>query len=132
MSAYAHSAALQVAIYEHLSTDPAIAAPVYDAQPSGTVPPLYVALGPEQVSDVSDGSGAGTRHDFTVSVVTSQPGFAAAKTMAAHVSQALAAPDITLSSGHLTGIWFRKARAYRDMKSTARRVDLTFRARIDD
>lgn len=132
MSAYAHSVALQVAIYEHLSTDPAIAAPVYDAQPSGRVPPLYVALGPEQVTDVSDGSGAGTRHEVTISVVTTEPGFAKAKTTAAAVSQALATPGISLTSGHLVGIWFRKARAYRDDKSTARRVDLTFRARIDD
>ena len=52
---YGMAAALQAAIWQRLSADPALAAlvggAIYDAAPQGTVPDLYVILGPEDVRE---------------------------------------------------------------------------------
>ena len=47
------------------------------------------------------------------------------------VSEALEEADITLDRGHLAGLWFLRARARRAENGAGRRVDMTFRARID-
>ena len=79
---YAVSGALQAAVFAALSGDAALAAlvgsAIYDAVPAGTVPDLYVRLGTETVREASDGSGAGAVHLLTVSVITTNPGFARA------------------------------------------------------
>jgi len=80
---YGASAALQQAVYQALLADPAldtlVQGAIYDALPQGTLPPLYVTLGPEDVRDATDGTGDGAWHRFTVSVVTDGAGFHAAK-----------------------------------------------------
>ena len=133
---YASSAALQAAVYQHLSADAGLHAlignAIYDALPSGTVPPLYVTLGSEEVRDRSDGSAGGAWHRFTVSVISEAAGFASAKLTAAAVSGALIGADLTLSVGHLVLLNFDRARARRESGGQLRRIDLTFRARIDD
>lgn len=132
---YALSAPLQVAVYTALQADPALEVlvgdAIYDALPSGTVPQLYVALGPEKVFDAGDRSGAGARHEFVVSVITSDMGFHAAKQAAGAVSDLLHEGDLTLSRGRLVGMWFHRAKAGRESRG-ARRIDLTFRARVED
>ena len=133
---YGMAAALQVAVYQALSADGALAAliggAVYDMVPAGSVPPVYVVLGAEDVRDASDKSGAGARHDFTVSVVACASGFHMAKTVAAAVSDALVDADLALERGRLVSLEFQRARARREGAGQLRRIDLRFRARIED
>lgn len=134
---YAGTTDLQAAIWQILRDDAELAAlvgdAVFDAMP--VTPPAgpHVALGAEEVTDAGDYTGRGARHDFVVSVVEGGDagGFAAVKAVAARVSEALDGAQPALSSGHLVGLWFQKARARRVGRGGARRVDLTFRARID-
>lgn len=132
---YATAAPLQTAIYGALAANPALSAivgqHVYDALPPGRLPALYVALGPEESRDASDATGPGAWHDFTVSVVTESAGFQRAKEAAGAVSDALTGADLILSRGTLVGLWFRSASAARE-DDGRRRVDLMFRARVED
>lgn len=133
---YAVAAALQAAVYQRLQADSAlgvlVAGAIYDAIPPGTVTGTYVSLGPEDVRDASDQVGRGAVHEFTVSVVTDQAGFQRAKEAASAVSLALTDADLALSRGRLVGLWFLSARARRVEKADIRRIDLTFRARVED
>lgn len=126
---YAGGAALQEALYDCLSA--ALAVPVFDAIPSGVAPITYVLIGPEQVRDASDQSGEGAEHRLMVSVVSRAPGFAEAKAVAVAVSDALTGASLALSRGALVGIWFLRAEAKRLDNGAIRRVDLSFRARLD-
>lgn len=133
---YGVAAALQAAVYQALMADTALGALVgsniYDAIPTGTLPSIYVALGPEQVGDASDKTGGGARHQFTVSVVTDSAGFASAKAAAAAISDALVDADLTLSRGSLVSLNFFRAKAVRVGTGDDRRIDLMFRARVQD
>lgn len=132
---YAVAAALQAAVYQRLLADPAlqalVGAAIYDAVPPGTVTGSYVSLGPEDVTDASDKTGDGARHDFVVSVVTDAAGFQAAKEVAAAISDALVDAPLALARGSLVGLWFVSAKARRVKTGEARRIDLTFRARVE-
>ena len=133
---YGVSAALQTAVYQQLQNDVAltalVGAHVYDALPAGTLPSLYVALGPEVVKDQSDKTGAGALHEFTISVVTDVAGVSQAKTAAAGVSDALVDADLTLARGHLVSLNFYKATAARVGTGDVRQINLMFRARVAD
>ncbi len=133
---YGVAAALQAAIFDAVSTHPGVQAhvgsAVYDAVPSGNVPPLYVALGPETASDRSDKTGRGAAHDVVISVVTSNAGFQSAKAVAADVGDALIDAQLSLTRGHLVSLNFVKAVAKREDGNAMRRIDLTFRARVED
>ena len=134
---YAISTALQSAVYQHLLGDPGVSAlvgtAIYDALPTGDVPQTYVSLGPEDVQDRSDSTGYGASHHFIVSVVTEAAGFGAAKSIAAAISDALEGADLVLSRGVLVGLWFERATARRTGKAgRIRRIDLRFRARVED
>ena len=133
---YGVGAALQAAVYQRLLADPALSAlvagAIYDSIPPGTVTGTYVSLGPEDVRDASDQVGRGAVHDFTVSVVTDAAGFQGAKAAAAAVSDALTGADLALARGRLVGLWFLTARARRVEKADLRRIDLAFRARVED
>lgn len=133
---YAMAAALQEAVFERLSNDPGVTAlvggAVYDALPSGTVPALYVVLGSEDARARADGSGQGAWHRFTVSVVSDGTGFHAAKQVAAAVSNVLVEAEMSLSRGRLVALHFWRARARREGSGNLRRVDLTFRARVEE
>ena len=133
---YAMSGALQAAVYSALVADATltglVGTAIYDAVPSGTLPDVYVRLGSETVKDASDGSGAGALHQFTVSVITSNPGFAGAKDVAAAISDVLHNGDLTLSRGRLVSLAFERATASRIDTASARQIDLRFRARVQD
>jgi len=132
---YALALPLQQAIYQHLSTDAALAAQVgtaiYDALPAGALPQTYVTLGQEDVQDRSDRSGAGARHMVEIAIHTDTAGFAGAKGIAATICDSLAAAQLTLSRGRLVGLWFDRAVANRT-KSGGRRIALRFAARVED
>lgn len=133
---YAWAAGLQAGVYQALAGDAALSAlagdAIFDAPPLSDLPPVFIMLGPEEAQDRSDASGAGAEHRFTVSVVGEGPGFLAAKTVAARVSEVLQGtpPALTaaLSPAHLTGLWFDRAVA--KSEGARRRIDLRFRARV--
>ncbi len=133
---YAVSAALQVAVFGAMAADPALdallAGAIFDAEPAGVLPGQYVSLGAEKVRDRSDGSGGGAVHDFDVSVVSDGDGFHATKLIAAAVSDLLVDADLVLSRGRLVSLRFYKAKAARVENGRVRRIDLTFRARVQD
>lgn len=133
---YAISAALQAAVFTALASDPAVSTAVggaiYDAVPAGALPSLYVSIGPEVVRVADDKTGNGAMHLFVVSVITEEPGFSAAKVAAGAVCDVLHDADLTLSRGRLVSMRFDRARAGKIDKGTGRKIDLTFRARVED
>lgn len=133
---YGIAAALQSAIYQQLLSDVDLTAlvgtAIYDALPSGTLPGLYVAIGPETARDMSDMTGGGAVHEFTVSVVTDSAGFSTAKAAAAAVSDALVDAPLVLTRGELVALTFVKATAARVGTGGTRQINLVFRARVDD
>jgi hypothetical protein len=133
---YAMSAALQRVVYQALTQSVALQAVVgtaiFDAPPTGSLPSIYVSLGPESAIAQSDVTARGARHDFVISVVTDAAGFQAAKDAAGIVSDILAQPLAPLDRGQLVNLSFHKARALRDEAAQLRRIDLIFRARLDD
>lgn len=129
---YAGAAALQAAVFQRLSDCPALSGlAVFDAQPVGGASGTFVLIGPEEVRDASDRTGAGAEHRVTVSVISDAAGFLAAKTAAVAVSDALAEAEMELSRGRLVRMQFQRAVARRLEDGDVRRIDLTFRARIE-
>ncbi len=129
---YLAAAALQSAIYGRLATFPALAGvSIVDAMPPGVSAGSFVLIGPEVVLDQSDKSGAGAEHRFDVAVISDASGFLAAKAIAGAVSAALADAPLTLTTGHLVSIGFVRAVARRLDQGGVRRIDMTFRARIE-
>jgi len=133
---YAIAAALQKAVFERLQSDTTITglvgSAIYDAIPPGIVGGTYVSLGPEDVRDASDDTGYGAWHEISVSVVTDEAGFSAAKQVAIAVSDTLVDAALTLDRGHLVALNFYRARARRVQDADVRRIDLRFRARVED
>ncbi|MEM0945811.1 MAG: DUF3168 domain-containing protein [Pseudomonadota bacterium] len=133
---YGMAAALQEAVYQRLAADTALVTQVgdaiYDVVPPGDVPGTYVSLGPEDVGERSDQTHHGAEHRFVVSVVTDAAGFQTAKAAAGAVSDALIDAPLILSRGRLVGLDFLRARARRVRQGETRRIDLTFRARLED
>ena len=132
---YAIGASLQTAIYERLVGDAGlrsiVGSAIYDAVPQ-SAPDLFVAIGAERVSARNDASGTGALHELQISVVTRRNGYADAKAAGAMVSDALDAAALPIARGRLVSLRFTRARASRDEGETTRRVDLWFRARVDD
>lgn len=132
---YAVAAALQAGVYETLRDDAGVGDLVgnriYDAVPKGRLPDLYVALGPEKALDASDKTGRGAWHEFAVSVISEDAGFQAAKEVSAAVCDALIDTEMVLERGRLVALHFKRAVASRE-KAGRRRVDLIFRARVED
>jgi hypothetical protein len=130
---YAMTAALQAAVFATLTGDPVVAelsgGAIHDALPPGPLAPLYVLIGPEEARDASDKTGAGAVHEFTVTVVSAEAGFAAAKGLAAAVSDVLSDADLALTRGRLVALRFLRARARR--VNGGREIEMRFRARLD-
>jgi hypothetical protein len=134
---YGCAAALQEAVYGRLAADDALRAlvgpAIYDAVPPGTPPGTFVVVGPEEVADRSDATGAVVEHRLQISVISALAGFHQAKEVAAAVSDALlAAPIPDLRRGRVVGTWFQRATAMRMRQGGARRIDLFFRILVED
>jgi hypothetical protein len=133
---YGVSAALQQAVYQRLSANSTLAAlvpsAIYDTVPAGLITGTYVSLGPEDVTEKSDVTGHGALHEFSVSVVTDAAGFQGAKEVAAAISDALVDATLVLARGSLVYLNFHRARALRVEDADVRRIDLYFRARVQD
>ena len=133
---YAMSAPLQAAVFGALTASTALAelvdTHIYDAVPGGALPDIYVRFGRESVSDASDGTGDGALHRFTVSVITTIPGFACAKEAAGVISDILHNADLSLTRGHLVDLRVVRATAARTDAGATRQIDMQFRARLQD
>lgn len=129
---YGAAAALQAAVFTVLSSAPALAgASIVDALPPGAGRGSFVLIGSEEALDASDKSGGGAEHRFSVSVISDASGFLTAKTLAAAVSDALVDASPAMSVGRIVGIRFVKAVARRLEDGDVRRIDMTFRARVE-
>ncbi len=129
---YAAAAALQTAVYGRLTGFPALTGvTVADAVAPGGGTGKFILLGPEAASDRSDKTGAGAEHQFQVSVISDETGFLSAKVIAGHVSDALIGAGLTLTTGQLVSLSFVRAIARRLKEGEHRRIDITFRARVD-
>lgn len=129
---YGMAAALQAALFARLSHVDALADwPVLDAPPRGKGEASFVLIGPEDVIDRSDKTGSGAEHRFTVSVISDAAGFQAAKAAAVAISDALGEGVLALDRGRMVGLWFQRAVARRLDEGRQRRIDLTFRARLE-
>ncbi|THD84359.1 DUF3168 domain-containing protein [Aliigemmobacter aestuarii] len=130
---YGAAVALQVAVYERLTAEPALAGvAIHDQVPPGPMPGLFVLVGPEEVTEASDKTGAGAEHRFAVAVISDAAGFMAAKVVAVAICDALDGAALTLTRGRLVSLRFARAVARRLDEGEIRRVDVTFRARIED
>ncbi|MFE3835581.1 DUF3168 domain-containing protein [Pseudogemmobacter sonorensis] len=128
---YGATAALQAAVFQHLAQDPALAGvAIHDAVPPGA-PGTFVLIGPEEVRDASDRSGAGAEHRLAISVISDGAGFLAAKGLAGAISDRLAGAQLALSRGRLVSLGFERAQARRIGEGEVRRIDMTFRARVE-
>jgi len=125
---YATAAALQAAIHARLTE--VLDVPVLDAAPDGTAG-TWVLIGPEDVRDRSDKTGAGAEHRLVLSVVSDAEGFQDAKVVAASLCDALGRP-MTMTRGRIVALWFDRAVARRLDAGRTRRIDLTFRVRVED
>ena len=133
---YGVGEALQSAVYQTLVADATLAGlvgtEIYDAAPAGVLAGTYVSLGPEEARDRSAMTSAGAVHEFTVSVISDGGGFAPVKAIGAAISDALVGQSLTLSRGRLVALGFLKARARRVPEGDLRRLDLVFRAHVED
>ncbi|MDD7971333.1 DUF3168 domain-containing protein [Roseinatronobacter alkalisoli] len=133
---YAMAPALQAAIFQHLANDATLQAAlqgaIYDAIPPATPPATYALIGTEDAIDRSDKTGAGAEHRLTIAVVTNATGFLAAKDIAARICDVLATPLPALARGRVVGLWFERAQARKLEGNQTRRIDLRFRARLED
>ncbi|MFC3180082.1 DUF3168 domain-containing protein [Cypionkella sinensis] len=129
---YHAAAALQAAIYARLAGFAGLAGvSIVDAMPAGAALGTFVLIGPEQVIDQSDKSGGGAEHRLEIAVISDASGFLTAKQVAGAVSQALVGAALTLATGRLVSIQFLRASARRLEAGDTRRIDMTFRARIE-
>ena len=82
--------------------------------------------------DQSDKTGGGAEHRVSVSVISDAAGFMSAKELAVQASDALVNTPLTLVRGRVVSIRFTRAVARRLRQGEARRIDLSFRVRVQD
>ncbi|OYW54688.1 MAG: hypothetical protein B7Z10_09055 [Rhodobacterales bacterium 32-66-7] len=127
---YGAAPAVQQAVFQRLSTWPALdGVATYDAVPPNATG-TFVLIGPEEARDQSDKTGAGAEHQLIISVITDATGFLSIKTIAADISDALIDAPLVLFRGSLVNLSFLRASARRIEEGETRRIDLTFRARV--
>ncbi|MEM7243275.1 MAG: DUF3168 domain-containing protein [Pseudomonadota bacterium] len=126
---------LQSAIYDALTNDATITSlvgsAIYDATPSGTLPGTFILIGEDSVFDRSDKTHSAANYFIRISVVTTASGFGGAKTIAAGICNVIEEANLSLANGHLRRIEFRRAIAKRNNAGTERKIDLIFRAFIE-
>lgn len=130
------SGALQAAVYQLLLADAGVAAAVgtaiHDEMPPGPLSGTFISLGEGEVRDLSDKTGGIAEHRIAVSVVSDAEGFASAQSAATAVTDALVDTTPVLSRGQVVSLGFLRARTRRVRAGQLRRIDLTFRAIVQD
>lgn len=128
---YGAAGALQAAVHAALTGHPDLAGvPVLDAVPTGSGG-TFVLIGPEEVRDASDKSGAGAEHRVEIAVLSDAAGFLTAKAAAAAACDAVEGLALPAADGRVVGVQFVKAVARRLEDGAMRRIDLSFRVRVD-
>lgn len=128
---YGAAPALQTAVFQRLSGwAPLAGVAIYDAVPPN-VTGTFVLIGPEEAREASDKTGAGAEHRLVISVISDGAGFLQAKQAAVAVAEALEGVPPALPVGRVVSLQFVKAVARRLDDGAARRIDLTFRVRIE-
>lgn len=133
------SGELQGAVYGVLAGDTVLAAlvgtDIYDAPlPSGGALPVgeHVTLGEEIVKPFDSVTSSGGVHDFDITVHSTANGFAAAKVVSGVVGDILIDANLSISGGNLVSLRFLKARAKRGNAPELRRIEMRFRAVVED
>ena len=133
---YGTAGALQAAVFQLLAADAGVTAlvgaGVHDEMPPGPVSGTFISLGEGETRDLSDKTGGIAEHRIGVSVISDAEGFAEAQAAAGAVSDALVDAAPPLSRGRVVSFGFLKARARRVRAGQLRRIDLTFRAIVED
>ncbi len=137
---YALAWPLQQAVFQLLSSDPAVSAAVGGRIHDAPLPPeaeadpegLWVTLGDERVEDWSTGSDRGAVHRLTITVHAPRRGFAEAKQAAGAISEALLGGALTLSRGRVVQVGFLGARTRRGEGDALRSIELRFRVSVED
>lgn len=133
------SGELQGAIFTKLSNDPTlvslVGSEIYDAPlPSGGGLPEgeHITLGEETVLPFNSMTSSGGVHDFFVTVHSTANGFNGAKDVSSAVCKALVDENLSLNNGHLVSLRYMKARARRGVAPELRRIEMRFRAVVED
>ncbi|MEM6971926.1 MAG: DUF3168 domain-containing protein [Pseudomonadota bacterium] len=137
---YALALPLQQAVFQHLSADPGVTAlaagRVFDAPPQlsgdAEAEAAYAVIGDESVQDWSSADTAGAAHTLGISVFATERSFIEAKRLAGAVSDALIGVHPAMSRGRIVTMRFLSARTRREQQGRVRRIDLRFRALIED
>ncbi|MEM8756035.1 MAG: DUF3168 domain-containing protein [Pseudomonadota bacterium] len=132
------SAPLQLALYERLTTAPALASlqgRVYDDAPhrnreTSTDP--YVTIGEESVRPWNTATDFGAIHDAVVSVHAPRRGFLDVKALAATIAEVIVTDPPAPERGRIVCHEFVAARTRREEQGALRRIDVTFRFVIED
>ena len=132
---YQSAVALQQALFDVLAGDATLAGllpgGIFDAPAPATPQGTYGVIGVEDVIDRSDVTGPGAEHRVLIEVVSDASGFSTAKVAAARIAQTLPDTQPVLTTGRIVAIWFHQARARRVEGGSVRRIDLTFRVRVE-
>lgn len=133
------SGELQEAVYVALAADGPLAAlvgtEIYDAPlPSGGTLPVgeHVTLGEEVVKPFNTMTSSGGVHEFDVTVHSGANGFGSGKAVAAAVGNVLIDANLPLANGNMVNLGFLKARARRGVAPELRRIELRFRAVVEN
>lgn len=133
------SGELQGAIYTALVNDATlvglVGTEIYDAPlPSGGNLPdgEHVTLGEESVKPFNSMTSRGSVHDFDIFVHSTASGFSAAKDVIKAIGDVLDDASLSLIGGNLIRLQFLKARARRGVAPELRRVELRFRAVLEE
>ncbi len=130
---------LQAAIYTALSNDSALVAlvgtEIYDAPlPSGGNLPEgeHVTLGEEISRPFNSATSRGSIHDLAIFVHSTASGFSAAKEVVRAIGNVLDDANLPISGGHMVRLQFLRARARRGVAPELRRIELRFRAVLEE
>lgn len=128
---YLAAAGLQTALYSCLTGLAELEGiPVLDALPQN-VPDTYVLIGAEEVRDASDSSGPGGIHQVVISIISAAAGFLQGKEIAGAICRQVPEARLDLSQGaSVVSVAFSRAEARRIAAGRIRRIDLTFRIRV--
>ncbi len=134
----AFSAPLQRALYERLTTAPALSAlggRVFDEAPHRSLAAAdapYATIGDETVAPWETATERGAVHEAMVRLHAPARGFLALKALAAAVSDEIEANPPTPETGRVVSARFISARTAREADGALRRIDLRFRFVLED
>jgi hypothetical protein len=137
---YALGWPLQKAVYAALMAAPAVGGAlggrIHDGAPQEAEPgagdAVYIVLGDDSAIDFSAADMAGAGHLITIGIVAPRRSFGEAKAVAGAVCDVLLGADLALERGRVVSLSFQSAKTKREERDAIRRIDLRFRALVED